>query len=131
MNLSYKIKKMTVRFRQRMKRKRDEMAMKNMSLEQLKTFNTIKELAAKYNEDIRFDNKVNKILIPMPKMLITLLGETVYMHNTSGFASVTLPAEAFELLVECIEKEAHKDRRRLEKEVKDRLNHFLDNIIVE
>jgi hypothetical protein len=114
-----------------MKRKRDEMAMKNMSLEQLKTFNTIKELAAKYNEDIRFDNKVNKILIPMPKMLITLLGETVYMHNTSGFASVTLPAEAFELLVECIEKEAHKDRRRLEKEVKDRLNHFLDNIIVE
>ena len=129
MSLNYKIKKAYVRFKQRARKKGQDMAFKNMSLEQMKVFNMVKDLSVKHNESIRFDPTSNEIIIALTKMLVTLKGETVYIHNTTGFMSMTIPTEAYDYLVEIVEKQAHRERRKLKKEVKDRINEFLNKII--
>lgn len=129
MSINYKIKKSTVRFRKRMKAKRERIAFKHISAEQLKVFNMVKDLAVKHNSAIKFDPRSDEILIILPKMLVTLKGETVYIHNTTGFMSMIIPSEAYEILVELIQKEAHKERRKLKHEVKGRINEFLNKII--
>lgn len=129
MNLNYKIKKAYVRFKQRARKKGQDIAFKNMSLEQMKVFNMVKDLAVKHNESIRFDPKSDEIIIALTKMLVTLKGETVYIHNTTGFMSMIIPTEAYEYLVRIVEVQAHRERRKLKKEVKDRINEFLNKII--
>lgn len=129
MSISYKFSKSMVRFRQRMRRKRESIAFKKISAEQLKVFNMVKDLAVKHNSAIKFDPKSDEILLILPKMLVTLKGETVYIHNTTGFMSMMMPSEVYEILVEHVEKEAHKERRKLKHEVKQRINEFLSKII--
>lgn len=129
MSINYKIKKVRVRLRQSAIKKGHNMAFKHMSLEQLKVFNMVKDVATKYNDAIRFDPKSDEIIIALTKMLVTLKGETVYIHNTTGFMSMTIPTEAFEELVRIVERHAHRERRKLKKEVKDRINEFLNKII--
>ena len=137
MSIAYKIKKARVRFKQRVIKRGQDMAFKHMSLEQNKVFNMVKDLAIKYNEAIRFDPTSDEIIIAITKnlvnvkgeMLITLKGETVYIHNTTGFMSMSIPTEAYEVLVKVVEKQAHRERRKLKKEVKDRINEFLNKII--
>jgi len=128
MNLNYMFLKMRVRFKQRMRRKRNEIANRNLSLEQIKVINMVTEIAIKNNSAIKFDPKSGEVLIILPKMLITLKDEIVYIHNTTGFMSMNIPTEAFEILIESIEKEAHKERRKLKYEVKKRINNFLNNL---
>lgn len=129
MSINYKFTKMFVRFKQRMRKKRERIAFKKISAEQIKVFNMVKDIAVKYNSAIKFDPKSDEILIILPKMLVTLKGETVYIHNTTGFMSMMIPSEAYEILVELIEKEAHKERRKLKHDVKKRINEFLNQII--
>lgn len=129
MSISYKFSKSMVRFRQRMKRKREKIAFKKISMEQMRVFNMVKDLSVKHNSAIKFDPKSDEILLILPKMLVTLKGETVYIHNTTGFMSMIMPSEVYEILVEHVEKEAHKERRKLKHEVKQRINEFLIKII--
>lgn len=129
MSISYKFSKSMVRFRQRMRRKRESIAFKKISAEQLKVYTMVKDLAVKHNSAIKFDPKSDEILLILPKMLVTLKGETVYIHNTTGFMSMMMPSEVYEILVEHVEKEAHKERRKLKHEVKQRINEFLTKII--
>ena len=131
MNLSYSIKKVVVRFRLRMKKKRDYLALKHMSIEQSKVFYRVKELAVANNDSIKFDPASDEIIMHFPKLLITLKGDTVYIHNTTQFVTMNIPPEAFEMLVGILEREAHKERRKFKLEVKKRLNVFLDNIVTE
>lgn len=128
MSINYKIKKMVIRFRQRMNRKRETLALRNMSYEQMQIFNNVKELASKNSSSIRFDPKSDEILIVLHQKLVTLKGETVYIHNTRGFIPIIIPTEAYELLVEIIHKIAHRERRKLKHEVKQRIREFLSNI---
>lgn len=128
MSLSYKIKKARVRFKHRMIRKRNDIAMKNLSIEQLRVIKQVTEYAVKHNEAIKFDPKSDEILIILPEVLVTLKGETIYIHNTHGFLPMPIPTEAYEMLVEVIEKEAHKERRKLKYEVKQRIHKFLDQL---
>lgn len=129
MKIEYRIKKMIVRFKHRAARKRLNYAFKVLSVEQLKVYNIVKEVAEKNNDAIRFDPKTEEILINIPdKLLVTMRGGDVRIDNSKGFMLITMPTEAYELLVEITEKEAHKDRRKLKKDVKNRLHSFLDNI---
>lgn len=129
MSISYKIKKARVRFKQRAIKKGHDIAFKHMSIEQLKVFNMVVDLATKYNDAIRFDPSSDEIIIALPKMLVTLKGEIVYIHNTTGFMSMSIPTEAYDDLVRVVERHAHRERRKLKKEVKDRINDFLNKII--
>lgn len=129
MNINYKLSKLIVRFRQRMKRKNEKIAFDKISAEQIRVFNMVKDLAIKYNSAIKFDPKSDEILFILPKMLVTLRGQTVYIHNTTGFMSMVIPLEAYKILVDIIEKEAHKERRKLKYEVRLRINEFLSKII--
>lgn len=129
MSISYKIKKARVKFRQKTIKRGHDIAFRHMSIEQFKVFNMVKDLATKYNEAIRFDPTSDEIIIALTKMLVTLKGETVYIHNTTGFMSMTIPTEAYEELVRIVQKNAHRERRKLKKEVKDRINEFLNKII--
>jgi len=117
---------MVIRFRQRMKRKREKFAFSHMTKEQMKVYSMVTNYARKFREDIRFDPESDEILIVMEHMLISLKGEVVHILNSHGFYPSSIPSEAYEILVDVIKKEAHKDRRRLKNEVKIRINKFLN-----
>jgi hypothetical protein len=102
--------------------------MKQLSIEQLRVIKQVTEYAVNHNELIRYDLKSDEILIALTDVLVTLKGETIYIHNTNGFLPTPIPTEAYEMLLEVIEKEAHKDRRRLKYEVKQRIHNFLDQL---
>lgn len=127
MSINRKIKKLVIRFRQRMKLKREKFAFSHMTKEQTKVYTMVVNYAKKHREDIRFDPESDEILIVMEHMLITLKGEVVHILNSHGFYPAPIPTEAYEILTEIIKKEAHKDRRRLKNDVKIRINKFLND----
>lgn len=134
MNLSYRFAKMAVRIRRYFKgksnRTRERIAFKSLSAEQLKVFNIVKEVAIQNNDAIKFDPKSSESLIVIPdKLLVTLKHEQVRIDNSRGFMSINMPSEAYDMLIEIIETEAHKDRRKIKQDVKNRLHNFLDDII--
>lgn len=128
MGLKYKVNKMIVRIRQRSEERNRKIAFEKMNVEQLKVFSLVQDLAIKNNAAIKFDNETTEILIILPKMLITLHGGSISIDNTTGFLTVNLPIEAYDLLVCIVNKEAHKERRRLKFEVKGRIHDFLNKI---
>lgn len=134
MNLSYKFAKIAAKirrhFRMKAKRTRDNVAFKSLSAEQLKVFNIVKDLAMQNNDAIKFDPKSSESLIVIPdKLLVTLKHEQVRIDNSRGFMSINMPSEAFDMLIEIVEAEAHKDRRKIKQDVKNRLHSFLDSIM--
>ena len=128
MSLRYKIKKQVVRYKQRSAKKAQLLALNAMSIEQTKTYNMVKDLAIKHRDCIKFDPYSLEILIVLPKMLITLKSDTVYIHNTNGFLTVSLRTDVYEMLVKIIQIEAHRERRKLKYEVKLRINDFINKI---
>lgn len=124
----YKVRKAIILFKQKVKRKRQRSALKKMNIEQMKVFNMTKEVSIKHNDAIRFDPQSDEILIVLPKMLITLKNDTIYIHNTTGFLTMPIETDAYQMLVDIIEAEAHRERRKLKNEVKQRIGNFLNNI---
>jgi len=129
MKLKYKLKKFYVRIKQRSGEKRKLNALTKLNKEQMKVFNLVSGIAIQDKSSIKFDNQTSEILLILPKMLITLNGNNVSIDNTTGFLSTDFPIDAFYLLVEIINKEAHKERRRLKHEAKLRIHAFIDKII--
>jgi hypothetical protein len=129
MKLKYKLKKLYVRIKEKSKDKNKSKILKKFTKEQTKIFNLVSTLAIQDKSSIKFDNQTSEVLLILPKMLITLNGNNVSIDNTTGFLSIDFPIEGFNLLVEVINKEAHKERRRLKHEVKLRIHDFIDNII--
>lgn len=134
MVLSYSIAKMAARirryFRNKTNRNREKVAFKSLSAEQLKVFNIVKDLAIQNNDAIKFDPKSSESLIVIPdKLLVTMKHEQVRIDNSRGFMSINMPSEAYEMLIEIVEAEAHKDRRKIKQDVKNRLHSFLDDIV--
>jgi hypothetical protein len=109
-----------------MRKKREKIAFSHMTKEQTKVYSMVTNYAKKFREDIRFDPESDEILIVMEHMLISLKGEVVHILNSHGFYPSNIPSEAYEILVDVIKKEAHKDRRRLKNDVKIRINKFLN-----
>jgi hypothetical protein len=133
MNLSYKLKRGVVKFRKSMERKRRNYAMNMMNDDQKKIFDLVVHIAETYNDAIRFDPYDHKILIPVKigeevEIMITMVNETVYIDNHKGFRPEQFRPEVYELLVEKIEKEAHKDRRKMELEIAKRKKAFINSI---
>ena len=128
MNMMYKFRKAIVLFKQRMKIKSQKAAFKMMNSEQMEVFNMTKAIAIKHNDAIRFDPHSDEILIVLPKMLITLKNNTIHIHNHTGFLTMSIETAAYEMLATIIEVEAHRERRKLKNEVKQRIVEFLNSI---
>lgn len=130
MSVNYKIKKLMVRLKQRSRKKRENFAFKHLNHDELNAFNTVKNLAVTYNDYIKFDPKAHETMIAVKelKILVILKQEVVYIKNTNKFVTMPMPTEAYELLIEIIEFQAHRERRKLKKEVSDNLGDFLNDI---
>lgn len=133
MNLSYKLKRSIVKFRKSLERKRHNYAMRMMNDDQKKIFDLVVHVAETYNEAIRFDPYDHKIIIPVKignevEIMITMVNETVYIDNHNGFRPEQFRPEVYALLVKKIEKEAHKDRRKMELEIAKRKKAFINSI---
>jgi len=128
MNIMYKIKRLLVKYKQKSNKKNRIKALKALSKEQLTVLTKVNNFAIKNNREIKFDPASDEILIVLPKMLITLKNHTVFVHNTNGFYPCEFPNEAYKLMTDVIYKEAHRERRKLKHEVKERINDFLSRI---
>jgi len=125
MSINYKIKKAIVRIKQRNRVRIERNALKPLSFQQLKVYNTVIELAKTHQEAIKFDRKTDEILLIFPDKLITLSENTVRIDNTNKFYPINLPTEAYDLMVDYVSIEGHRERRRLKNEVKKNINKFL------
>jgi hypothetical protein len=128
MRIGYQLERFRAWNRCRRKKRKVARAMRQMNPDQLKAFNKVKELAINYRSAIRFDPKTGKIMIDLPKILVTLKRNTIYVDNSSGFGYQIMTDDSYELLKEVIEMEAHKDRRKSEFEAKIRVRNFWTNI---
>lgn len=129
MNLKYKYKRFYVRTRLNFKEKKHRKAISMLNQEQLKVFNMVMTLADKNSTDIKFDPETQETLIVLNDMLVTLTPFIVHIDNTHGFRSTIFPENAFEIIDNKLNKEAHRVRRKLKYDVKIRINNFLNNVI--
>lgn len=128
MSLGYQLERFRTKYRRHRKNRKVARVMRQMNSDQLKAFNKIKDLANSHRSAIRFDPKTGKIMIDLPKILVTLKRNTIYVDNSSGFGYQIMTEDSYELLKEVIEMEAHKDRRKSEFEARIRVRNFWNNI---
>jgi hypothetical protein len=124
----FKLKRLIVKYKKRIKFKNEEKIVSRMTKQQLSVFNTVKDVVSKNRSSIMFDPMSRETLVVLPDMLITLKHDMVYIDNTSGFLSVKYDIRAHQLLTNFINSEVHRERRKLKYEVKQRINEFIKKI---
>jgi len=102
--------------------------LKNLTSEEILLINTVKELAIKNKDCIRFDVTTSETMIVLENKLITLKQGKVSIDNHHGFNYAYLPDIAYEYLLCIVHKEAHRDRRRLKFIIKTNLQEFLKSV---
>lgn len=131
MRIMYKIRKLIVRYKQRIKSYRENKIFSKMTNEQLRIYNMVKDIVINNRSSVKLDPYSNEILIVLPKMLITLKHDMIYVDNTNGFLSIRLNMVAHDMLKKLIYTEIHRERRKLKYEVKGRIHDFIDKVAKE
>jgi hypothetical protein len=127
--LNYRILRMNVRTRQRRNRAVINSGYKLLTKEEFDMVKKIEELAIKFNDKIKFDPEADEVIIDIPDILVVLKKKgRIEVNNHDGFAQMTIPDNAFNLLMMIINREAHRDRRRLKYKSKQNLNAFIKKI---
>lgn len=129
MSLSYKINKLYIIINRKLKAKKNRKAIASLNQEQLKVFNMVMSLAEKNSEDIRFDKDTQETMFYLPNMLVTITPYVVHIDNTHGFRTTIFPNNAFDIMEDKLNKEAHRVRRKWKYEAKLRINKFLNKVI--
>jgi len=132
---SYQIKRMNVRTRQKRKESERNHALKLLNSEQKDVFDLVVMTVKKHPEKILYDKITGEVLIVEERMLFTLYHDTkdhmVSIHNHSGFHSQWFMESSYNYLMEIVNTEAHRYRRRLKYEVRTNIRNFLKGIIEE
>lgn len=126
---NYRILRMNVRTRQRREKFVFNSGYRLLTKEELAMVKKIEDLAIKHRDGIRYDPESQEILIIAPDVLIVLKKKgKIEINNHNGFAQMVIPDNAFSLLTKIIDREAHRERRRLKNEVKQNLRSFINKI---
>ena len=128
MNLNIRLLRYFVLRRQNQKIAEYDRAMKNLTVEQVMTFNRVKDLAVANNSMIKFDPKTNEILIDLSHILIIIKGNKVYIQNSTVFHIQEFYSNTIDFLRDIIEREAHRDRCKLKHEAKQRIRSLLTSM---
>jgi len=126
--IMYRVKRGIVRYKQRIRSHRENKIFIRMNNEQLRIYNMVKDIVINNKSSVKFDPYSNEILIVLPKMLITLKHDMIYVDNTNGFLSIRLDIDAHDMLEKLIHIEIHRERRKLKYEVKGRIHKFIDKV---
>lgn len=129
MSIGYKTKKKIVRYKQKMRIKGQNLAFKQMTIEQTRLYNTAKNIAIKYYTKIRYDKVSGDTIIDVEEenICVVLNNDTIGLY-TDSFVKINIPSDAFEYLMREIDIQAHRDRRKSLKKVKNRLTNFIDKV---
>jgi len=127
-NLRYKLKRWLVRYKQRSEEKSQKMALRGMSIEQIKVLNLVKDLASKNPSAIKFDPYSLEIIIALSNILIVLKNDTIHISDINGFLSIIFRSDAYEMLINFIKKEAHRERRKLKYKSKEKIYELIEKI---
>ena len=126
---NYRILRINVHTRQKKNKLIRNSGYKLLTKEEFAMVKKIETLAIKYRKGIQFDPQAQETLIITPNILIVLKQKGhIDINNHHGFAQMVIPDSAFNLLMMIIEREAHRERRRLKNEVKQSLKAFIDKI---
>ena len=125
MGIHYKIKRKLVKFRNDKTKKFSDNLKSLITPEQLSLYRMVEDVAIKNNSNIVFDPFSSEIIISLPNILIILEGPIITVHNTNGFYSTEMNPTATTKLVDIIQREAHKERRKFKYQAKLRLQKFL------
>lgn len=101
---------------------------KNLQGNQIIIFDKIIDISKNNRDCIRFDPISSEIIIVLPKILITISGQKINIHNSTGFLTQEMTGESIEYIKNIIMIEAHRERRRLKHEAIKRISEFITNI---
>lgn len=127
MNLDYKVRRLRVEWRARAREKDYKKAISELTLEQKDIFDIIEGLSKSTPSCIKFDPEVDKSMLEAPNVLITLRSPKVFVLNSHGFHTEVFSKDTFDVLESIVKREAHRDRRKLEREGRNRVRAFLAN----
>jgi hypothetical protein len=129
-----RIARMNVKTRQRRKAKIAKHAISLMNYEQKDVFNTVMLIVKLHPERILYDNKVNETLIVEDTRLISMSKNeskqcVVFISNHTGFHPQWFHESSYNYLIELVDIEAHRYRRKLKHQVKLNIRNFIHGII--
>ena len=132
---SYRIKRMNVRTRQKRKASERKHALSLLSSEQKDVFDLVVMTVKKHPEKILYDKVTGEVLIVEENRLFTMYHDSkdhmVSIHNHSGFHSQWFMESSYNYLMDIVNAEAHRYRRKLKYEVRMNIRNFLKGIIEE
>lgn len=130
--INHKIGRGNVRTRQRKNLYVFDRAYADLTKKELAVVTKIEKLAVEYREGIKYDiNKqglVVKTLIEIPNGLVIMQGGKIELHNHEGFAFANLPDMAYERVKNIVDREAKRERRRIENKFNENYISFVGNL---
>lgn len=131
-NLQYKIKRLNAKTRIKRRLVLEKDALRTLNFEQKEIFDLVVGEARKHPEAIRYDRIDNETLIVLKDLILTIKSDSkdymVYIDNHRGFHSQWFYQQAYVLINEIVDREAHRFRRKLKHETKMNIRAFLRGI---
>jgi len=121
-----------VRVRQRREKYISEHAYKDLTRKELAVVTRVEKLAVEYRSGIRYvvdrTGHVVKTLITIPDGLIIMQHTRIELYNHEGFAFAVIPEEAYERVRSIVDREANRERRRIENEFNENYISFVEKL---
>ena len=130
--INHRIGRGNVRARQRKDQYFYDRAFKDLTKKELAVATRVEKLAVEHRKGIKYTINKNglvvKTLIEIPDGLVILQGGKIELYNHEGFAFAVLPDDAYERVKNIVDREAERERRRIENQFNDNYISFVQNL---
>lgn len=130
--LSYRIKRMNVKSRQKKRAAQEKRILAMLDREQKAVYDLVIKTAKKHSDKILYDKITGEVLIVERARLFTLIDSgkehVISIHNHKGFHNQWFPEIAFDHLLTIVNLEAHRYRRGLKFDVRMNIRAFLESV---
>jgi len=121
-----------VRVRQRKDKYIFDHAYKDLTKKELVVVTRVEKLAVDFRNGIKYvinDNGlVVKTLIEIPDGLVIMQSGKIELYNHEGFAFAIIPDEAYERVRIIVDREANRERRRIENQYNENYISFVEKL---
>lgn len=131
-NIQYRLKRWSVRARQKRRFVREQRILNMLDREQRAVYDLVIKTAKNHPDKILYDTLTEEILIVEKTRLFTLFNANkeriVSIHNHKGFHNQWFPETAFDHLTSIVNREAHRYRRGLKYDVRMNIRSFIESV---
>lgn len=130
--INHRIGRGNVKTRQRKDKYIFDRAYKDLTKKELAVVTRVEKLAVDHRKGIKYDindgGLVIKTLIEIPDGLVKMQSGKIELYNHEGFAFAIVPDGAYQRLKSVVDREAKRERRRIENQYDENYITFVDKL---